>query len=326
VNPDGVAVGFGANGVAGAEGVTNTLALTAYTHDPIPGTWTLVVDFADPVVGNEISQPFTGNIHLDGVSVHASGLPDSVKTRLAAGVPVVVPVSITNNGAATGQFFIDARLSAVSNLALNLLFPPELAPPDGCGTAGFPLPLGLACGLEPEWLVPTQTSSVQTAATATLPIEYDYSPAFGDPDLYAPPTGPETAGGSYTPAGGSVEQGFWFAAPDEIGPYAAAAPVGLVNVTMNATTKAFDPAVSTPQGDLWLAAIEGLPVLSTFDPITIKPGQTKVITVTIKPAGTAGTVVTGNLYVNSFVGALPPSLFSLGDELAAIPYTYTIDK
>jgi hypothetical protein len=278
------------------------------------------------VVGNEISQPFTGNIHLDGVNVHASGLPDSAQTHLAAGVPVVVPVSITNNGAATGQFFIDARLNAVSNLALNLLFPPEPASPDGCGTPGFPLPLGLACGLEPEWIVPTQTSSVQTAATATLPIEYDYGAAPGDPDLYAAPTGPETAGGSYTPAGGSVEQGLWYAAPDEIGPYAAAAPPGLVNVTMNVTTKAFDPAVSTTEGDLWLAAIEGLPALSNFNPITIKPGQTKVIKVTITPAGAAGTVVTGNLYVDSSVGALPPYLTTTGDELAAIPYAYTISK
>jgi hypothetical protein len=322
VNPDGVAVGFGQNSV----NTTDSRALTAYTLDPIPGTWTLVVDFAEPVVGNELAQKFTGDIHLDGVSANATGLPNSAQTHLAAGVPVVVPVSITNHGAAAEQFFIDARLDAVENVALDLLDPPEVAPPNGCGTPGFPLPLGLACAATPAWLVPTQTSSVQTAATATLPIEYDYGAYPGDPDLYAPPTGPSTAGGSYTPAGGSVEQGLWYADPDEIGPYATAAPAGLVNVTMNVTTKAFDPAVSTAQGDLWLAAIEGAPVFSSFAPVTINPGQTKVIKVTITPAGPAGTVVSGNLYVDDFVGALPPYFTTTGDELAAIPYAYTISK
>jgi hypothetical protein len=320
VNPDGVAVGFGQNSVSGHD----SLGVTAYTLDPIPGTWTLVVDFADPVVGNEISQAFKGNIALDGVSVQASGLPDSAETTLAAGKPVVVPVSITNNGTASEQFFIDARLATTANLALTLLDPPNPAPPAGCGTAGFPLPLGATCGLEPEWLLPTQTSSVQTAATATLPIEYDYGAAPGDPDLFAAPTGPSTAGGSYTPAGGSVEQGIWYAAPDEIGPYAAAAPPGLVNVTMNVTAKPFDPAVTTKQGDLWLAAVQGAPVFATFAPVTIKPGQTKIIDVTITPAGPSGTVVSGYLYVDDLVGALPPYSTITGDELAAIPYTYTI--
>ena len=121
-----------------------------------------------------------------------------------------------------------------------------------------------------------------------------------------------------------MEQGVWYAAPDEIGPYAAAAPAGLVNITMNVTTKAFDPAVATTQGDLWLAAVEGLPVFSSFAPVTIKPGETRIVNVTITPAGVAGTVVRGTLYVDDFVGALPPYAFTTGDEVAAIPYTYTI--
>jgi Subtilase family len=317
INPDGVAVGFAQNNVNGVNG----LSLTANTHDPVPGTWTLIVDFAEPVVGDEISQPFTGNIKLDRVRVHASGLPGSAATRLSAGVPVTVPVTITNNGAAPEQFFVDARLNTTASLALALLFPPST---NGCPAGGFPLPLGSTCGDEPEWLMPTQTSSVQAVATATLPVVFDYGAFPGDPDLLGAPTSPTSAAGSYTPAGGTLEQGLWFAAPTEIGPYAGPAPAGFVNMTMTATTKEFDPAVTTAQGDIWTASIQGLSVFGTFAPVTINPGQSSVIKVTITPSGASGTVVSGTLYVDDFVGSLPPYGTTTGNELAAIPYSYTI--
>jgi Subtilase family len=317
INPDGVAVGFAQNSVNGV----NSLSLTAFTHDPLPGTWTLIVDFAEPVVGDEISQPFTGNIKLDRVRVHASGLPGSAATRLSAGVPVTVPVTITNNGAAPEQFFVDARLNTTASLALALLFPPST---NGCPAGGFPLPLGSTCGDEPEWLMPTQTSSVQAVATATLPVVFDYGAFPGDPDLLGAPTSPTSAAGSYTPAGGTVEQGLWFAAPSEIGPYAGPAPAGFVNMTMTATTKEFDPAVTTAQGDIWTASVQGLSVFGTFAPVTINPGQTSVINVTITPSGASGTVVRGTLYVDDVVGSLPPYGTTTGNELAAIPYSYTI--
>ena len=94
VGPDGDALGFGQNSL----GTTDLKSLTAYTLNPVQGTWTLVVDFAEPVVGNEISEPFSGNIKFNDVKVSAAGLPDSKHTTLAAGVPVTVPVTITNTG------------------------------------------------------------------------------------------------------------------------------------------------------------------------------------------------------------------------------------
>ncbi len=322
VNPDGVAVGFGQNSVDG----TNGLSLTANTLDPVPGTWTLIVDFPDPVVGNKISQPYTGNIQLDQAKVWASGLPNGVSTTLPAGKSVVVPVSITNTGWAPQQYFIDARLNTKASLKLPLQFPPNPAPPNGCGTKGFPLPLGSTCGYYPQWIVPTQTSSVQPSAIANLPVEFDFGPSPGDPDIFGAPMGPNTASGSYTPSGGTVEAGYWSALPSEIGPYpVGGAPAGLVNMSMTAITQAFDPAVTTTQGDFWLASTGGQAVLGSFAPLTINPGETRVIHVTITPTGPSGTVVSGDLYVNTYVDAVPPYLVTSGDEVAAVPYTYTIE-
>jgi hypothetical protein len=314
VNPDGVAVGFGQNSISGV----NTPSASAYTLNPVAGTWTLIVDFAEPVVGNEISQPFTGNIKLNGVSASALGLPNSKSTKLPAGEPVTIPVTITNNGAAAEAYFIDARLDKKATVTLASLFPPP-------SSAGYPLPLGSTSSAAfPEWLVPTQTSGVQAKASATLPVEFDFSPYPGDPDIFGPPTTANHAAASYYPAGGTVEPGIWTATPDEIGPYKSAAPAGLVNMSLTATLQEFDPAVSTAEGDLWLASVQGPSVLSTFEAVIVEPGESTILYVTITPSGPSGTVVSGTLYVDDLVGDLPPYGTTTGDQLAAIPYTYTI--
>jgi hypothetical protein len=309
IGPDGAALGFGQNSL----GSTALKSLSAYTLNPAPGTWTLIVDFAERVVGNEISQPFSGSIKFNAVSVTASGLPNSKSTTLAAGTPVTVPVTITNTGAAPEAYFVDARLNSTTSISLQNIDP-------STSSAGYALPL---TGGVPEWIVPTQTSSVKAAASATLPIMFDYGPNQGDPDLVGAPGASNTATGHYAPTGGIVQNGVWFGLPSELGPYAGPAAAGLVNMTLTATTKAFDPAVTTDGGDLWTSAFD-LSVLNTFNPIIINPGQTAVINVTITPSGPSGTVVSGNLYINDFIGGVPPYGETAGDELAALPYTYTI--
>ena len=309
ISPDGDTLGYGDNSFNG----TPKLAVTAYTLNPTAGMWTLIVDFAEPVVGNELSDPFTGNIALNAVSVHASGGPTSTQTHLAAGTPVTVPVTITNTGAAPEDFFLDPRLNAAQSLTL--------APLDQA--TDLPLPL---TGNPPEWLVPTETSGVSVSATATLPIMFDFGPNQGDPDLASAASGPgplcaKTESGSYNPPGGSVATGVWYAFPDECGPYHGPAPTGTVSSTMIVHTKAFDPAVTSDTGDLWLQSINPG---STFSPIEIAPGHSATIDVTITPSGAAGTQVSGHLYVDDFVPGVPPYGQTSGDELAAIPYAYTI--
>lgn len=95
---------------------------------------------------------------------------------------------------------------------------------------------------------------------------------------------------------------------------------------MTATTAAFDRAVTTPTGDLWLGSTD---LLATFAPYLVTPGQSVTIPVTITPAGKAGTALSGTIYVSDSslfdttalggAGALP-----LGSDVAAFPYSYTI--
>jgi len=302
VSPDGNALGYGQNNING----TQTNALTAYTLNPTPGTWTLIVDFAEPVVGDEVAQPFSGNVQFDNTSASASALPDSFSTTLPNGTPVTVPVSITNNGSQAEDFFIDPRLTTSTTLAL--------AP--FTQATGLSLPL---TGNPAFWFAPTESSSATIAATASLPIMFDFGPNQGDPDL-ASNTGTSVTG-SYTAPGGTLTNGFWFAAPSEIGPYPSGAPAGTVSLAMQVTAKAFDNEVTSDTGDLELASINPA---TTFSPVVINPGQTVTVNVTITPSGSSGTQVSGNLYIDDFLTNVPPFGQEGSDEVAAIPYKYTI--
>ena len=312
VSPDGDTLGYGQN----RDSVTQapSTSLTASTLNPLPGLWTLIVNFASPVVGNEISQPFSGKIQFNRVRVSSSGLPDRTSAILAAGTAVTGSVTITNNGAAPQDVFIDARLNAIQSLTL-----PDFFAGTTVDSVTLPNTLGV-----PTWLVPTQTSSVAASQAASLPAMFDFGPYPGDPDIASssPAAGPlcsNEASAHYTPRGGTVTAGVWFASPSECGPYPAAASPGSATISMVAQTKTFDPAVTSPTGDVW-ALVNGASS-APFSPITMNPGQRITIPVTITPSGSSGTVVKGTLYIDTFVNA--PFSFT-GNELAAIPYEYTI--
>ena len=308
ISPDGDTLGYGQNSLNG----TSLATLTANTLNPVPGTWTLIVDFAEPTVGNEISEPYTGNIKFNAVRASASSLPDNPSTPLASGKPVSVPVTITNTGATAQDYFIDPRLDSTQALTLAPLAPNTVA-----------LPM---TGSEPTWFVPSETSTVSVTQSSSLPAMFDTEPYPGDPDLASSRSGPgplcaTSESVDYAPTGGSVTAGLWFAAPTECGPYPGPAPASTATDTMTAQTEPFDQAVSSPTGDLWQLAVNPA---ASFSPVVINPGQTSTIDVTITPSGAAGSIVMGTLYVDDYDGAVPPYDVFSGDELAALPYAYTI--
>jgi len=310
VAPDGEALGYGQN----QDPLTGNLstALTAYTANPAAGTWTLVVDFAEPVEGNEVSEPYTGSVRFDAGSASAAGLPDSARSVLAAGTAVTVPVKVTNNGPEPEDFFIDPRLDSDTSLTLASL----------TGTS-FTLP---PTGPPAEWMVPTETSGIQVTQSSTVPGMFDLGPVVGDPDLASVGTTPGSlcSTSEYSadfPSGGTVAAGIWYAQPTECGPYAAPVPSGTATVNATVTTKAFDPAVTSPTGDLWTAAETGA---FSVKPVVIAPGASATIDVTITPSAAAGTVVRGTLYVDDELAGIPPYGQFSGDEISALPYEYKV--
>ncbi len=121
-------------------------------------------------------------------------------------------------------------------------------------------------------------------AQATLPIMFDFSPSNGDPDLPSAVTG-TTAIGSLGPT--RCRRACGSRRPSELGPSpAGGAATGTASFDMVAQTKAFDPAVTSPATDLWQGAV-GL--VGDLNLVTVQPGQTATIPVTITPSGPKGT-------------------------------------
>ena len=91
---------------------------------------------------------------------------------------------------------------------------------------------------------------------------------------------------------------------------------GTTNMVAVATANAFDSAVTSSTGDVWAQTVNAS---APYTPLTLAPGQSGTITLTITPNAPKGTVVSGFIAVDTYNSAT-----SSGDELVNIPYTYTV--
>jgi hypothetical protein len=268
---------------------------------PTPGQWRVTLVVFGPIDGAHLSEPFTGQISFTPPQVSANGIPDSPATVLPAGHPATATISVTNTGTIVKDFFADARLDGrVPQLLL------------GADTNRVPLPLSLAA--QPNWLVPPGTNTFAVVAQGTVPIVMDVSAANGDPDrLGVSLPGNFSVAAVLAP---EVAPGFFFALPEARGPFP---PGGVGQATVNlaavANTNPFDFAVSASSGDVWAQSVGN----ARYTPLTLQPGQSGTISLTITPNAPKGTVVRGFVAVDTLDLAT-----ASGDEVLAIPYTYRV--
>ncbi len=335
--PDGQVYSFQSNLTFDNNGnATVSNGLQIDRRNPMAGTWTLSLEVTNPVSGLEVTQHFTASVTYNTGGIKATGLPNNTKTKLAAGTAVNVPISIVNLGAAPATYFADPRLTTVGTIPLVELSGHSISP--------LPVPAGVT----PFWLVPSEVSQLNASATADQPVNMDLFYESGDPDVYSAANG---NGAAVQVNAAEVSPGIWETDIGQTGPFSTAgAPAGTVSVSASAQGQLFDPAVSSTTGDIWQEGVGvSADALTTQQlrtsvrdfrtgstgrtahaspadtapaptgPITLDPGQSATITVTITPSGAPGTVVKGQLYIDTF-----NNYTDSGNELIALPYSYTV--
>lgn len=315
IDPHGQLAGYGTNYLASGfsqdSGWSYTPGAQAslFSDQPAPGRWTLAIEFTGTIAGDELSQQFTGSVQFNAVQVSAPALPHG--DTLTSGVPVTVPVTIRNTGSAAEDFFVDPRLSSVTTMKLTGLDP----------TADIPLPMNGSAST-PAWEVPSHTSSVDVTATATVPVMFDSGLWTGDPDLASHPTGPKSAEVRFSAP--SVAAGLWYANPAELAPNGfprGGASPGKASLSTTVRSRAFDPSITSDSGDFYQVSVDPT---TQFSLITVQPGETATINVTITPHGAAGAKVSGDLFVDDIAPAYAGGVFPAADELGGLPYSYTV--
>jgi hypothetical protein len=323
VDPDGQAVSSGSSvSLDSSQSEQNGSALDLYHVAPTAGVWTLVVAWANPVSGAELNDPFTGRIAFDQLAIANGGLPDSAAAELRAGKTYTYKLTVKNTSSETLNLFADPRLNTQKTIVL--------ANQNTAVNAGS-MTLPLSPGLNyPYYAVPPYTSVLNASLDGSAPVTFDLGSISGDPDL-----SPEvTVAGSKGSASGNsasltfsepeVTPGLWYLNPSEIGPYGpSGAPSATASAQLTATTRAFDPNVSSSTGDWWSQVgigQHGVP----FNPVNLAPGATGTISVAIKPRGVPGRRVSGTLYLDDYYPSAQIGTPVGEGDIAAVPYSYVI--
>jgi len=298
----------------------STGAMQLNRANPMAGRWRFILLVDYYTSGNQTTLPFNAQIGFDTAQVSASGLPNDPATKLSAsGAPVVVPITVTNNGGLAQAYFADARLNTNTALAFGTFAACTL------NSGGAPVTtLPYSCF---GTYLPTQVRSVEFLAQSNVPITMDVANdvgyivgGTGAPDIYATPIGPDTVAASLTEP--EVPWSLWELFPSEIGPYGAAgAPTAPIATEAILKLRAFDASASANTGDLWSDVTFGTNTTNGLkNLLVLNPGQTGTINVTITPnPAQIGTNVRGRIFIDTF-----NTTVNTGDEVVSLPYSYTI--
>jgi hypothetical protein len=283
------------------------------TANPIPGRWRVVIAVVNPVPGTAFDEGITGTIRFNQSRVRTTGLPNSTKTKLAAGRAVTAQVKVTNTGIAPINVQVDPRTSKLQTLQLVSPFGPQ----------SFRLPAHGA----PTFLVPPSTRSLTAVAVSDVPAIIELTPGLQGIDvvgnLKAAQRGSTISVATVKERRGTVSTGIWYTDVEEVGAVSAAgAPTADSTVSLSARTPGFDSDVTSSTGDFWSVVTD--PNADIGSAVTIQPGETRTITVTITPSGKKGTKVSGVLNIYTPPSFAYATFNTTGDVLAQIPYSYTV--
>ena len=318
IDPQGEAVAYATNMTPSASDPTtptDQVGGQLHTLAPPAGRWRLAIVFAPTASGDALSSPFTVNVNEQAVPATRGGLPNSGATQLAAGTPATFKVGVTNTGTAPELFFGDARLPGSTTMTLGAVTGADDPLPDNSNL--------------PVYLVPTNSTQLNTQATTTggTPLLFESQFVGGDPDL-ASTTGTSAA---LSWSDNPIATGEWDVLPIEAGAFGATGPPPeTAHTSASVVTSPFDSTVSTPTGDLEADSANPATSLSSLHPVSVDPGQSATIPVTITPSGASGTTVSGTLFLDDTAyfefGSIQDALvnFPQADQVAAIPYKYTI--
>jgi len=293
---------------------TPGLGMQMTAANPVPGRWRVIILVVNPVPGTAITQSFTGTIGFNQSKVQAIGLPNSTHITLAKGSSTTAQIKVTNTGIAPINVQVDPRTAKLQNVQLVSPFGPQT----------FQLPAHAA----PTFLVPPSTTRLTETAVSDIPAIADLLDGTQGidvvGDLKAAQNGSTVSVATVKEKhGGTVASGVWFTDVNEVGYVGPeGAPTATSTVNLTARTLGFDDAVTSSTGDFWQVAVD--PNADLGSPVTIQPGQTATITVTITPTAKQGSIVRGVLNIYTPPSFAYPTFNTTGDLLAQIPYTYKV--
>lgn len=315
VDPNDETQSIGSNAYTDANGNLSGqgLGMQLTSANPVSGRWRVIILVINPVPGTAFNQSFTGNIGFNQNQVSTVGLPNSRHTKLPAGSAVTAQVKVTNTGIAPINVQVDPRTASLQTLQLVSPFGPQ----------SFQLPAHAA----PTFLVPPGTKSLTAVAISDVPALVDLiSGAQGIDvvgDLKDGQNGSTISVAKVSESRGTVSTGVWYTDVNEIGPVGeAGSPTADSQVNLSARTPGFDRNVTSSTGDFYAVTVD--PTADIGTPVTIQPGATATITVTIHPTGKKGTQVSGVLNIITPPSFAYPTFNTTGDVLAQVPYSYTV--
>ena len=314
-NDETQSIGSNAHPSADDSAVDQDRTMQLNAAAPVPGRWRVLVLVQNPVTGKELEERLSGRIAFGQADARGSGLPSSTRTSLPQGQATTGSVTVRNTGIAPVNVQLDARTKGLLNLPLTSPF----------GSQSVQLPSHDT----PTFLVPPGTTGLTATSTSDVPAVVELLSGSQGIDvvggLAEGKKGSTVSSVSVTESkGGTVSSGIWYTDLNEIGavgPQGSPAADGRIDVT--ARTRDFDTAVTSSTGDFWPVVTDPSADLGTA--VTILPGSSATIPVTITPTAAVGTKVRGTLNV-----VTPPS-FALpfattGDLITSLDYAYTVGK